>query len=300
VPQLPTPKSETTGSKADWPVVVWPVTILIIVLLFAFSARLGRLLHLAPTYIRKISGPGGISLEINPEAAKEQKVYFTESFHELMTNSKYEYDQMAKFSQVREKVSQVIQVALPQILRDRATVVPHAEGIRGTVHVADIVFDRFLYQLVDYYPTPEGKGGAGRRFSQRYGIIGRAWRLGHSLGAGNALPPVAPNATPSERAEWEQKTRLQLIQQWGMFEEEAKPTSHGRPSYLCVMLRTQDGIQGLLFIDSSTENAFGSNDVASRVAKELEEHETCKILSNAVGEVMRPLRLLGPSLRVDQ
>jgi hypothetical protein len=85
-----------------------------------------------------------------------------------------------------------------------------------------------------------------------------------------------------------------------MFEEEAKPTSHGRPSYLCVMLRTQDGIQGLLFIDSSTENAFGSNDVASRVAKELEEHETCKILSNAVGEVMRPLRLLGPSLRVDQ
>lgn len=92
-----------------------------------------------------------------------------------------------------------------------------------------------------------------------------------------------------------------------MFEEEAKPISHGRPSYLCVILRTEDGTQGLLFIDSSTENAFGSDDldeghesVAVKVAKELEEHPTCKVLAKAVGEVMKPLRLLGPSLKVDR
>jgi hypothetical protein len=92
-----------------------------------------------------------------------------------------------------------------------------------------------------------------------------------------------------------------------MFEEEAKPISHGRPSYLCVILRTEDGIQGLLFIDSSTKNAFGSDDtvqesrsVVLRVAKELEKHETCKVLAKAIGEVMKPLRLLGPNLKVDQ
>lgn len=225
-----------------------------------------------------------------------------------MTNSRYEYDQMARVSQVREKLAQVITVGLPAVLQGKATVAPRREGLRGTVHVADIVFDRFLYQLIDYYPIPRGgSGGSGRRFSQRYGIIGRAWRLEHSLGAGNALPPVSPNATAPQKEEWEQKTKLRLIEQWGMFEEEANPVSHGRPSYLCVILRTEDGIQGLLFIDSSTENAFGSDgseeghesDVLM-VAKELQEHETCKVLAKAVGEVMKPLRLLGPNLRVDR
>jgi hypothetical protein len=76
VPQLQSDKSSSTGSKAAWPVLVWPITILVLTLMFAHSARLGRLLHLAPTYIRKISGPGGVSLEINPEAAKEQKDSF--------------------------------------------------------------------------------------------------------------------------------------------------------------------------------------------------------------------------------
>jgi hypothetical protein len=92
-----------------------------------------------------------------------------------------------------------------------------------------------------------------------------------------------------------------------MFEEEATQISHGRPSYLCIILSTEDGVQGLLFIDAITENAFGSDAPAGgsegealKVAKELEEHQTCKILAKAVGEVMKPLRLLGPNLTVDR
>jgi hypothetical protein len=126
---------------------------------------------------------------------------------------KYEYDQLARSSQVREKISRVIEVGFPEVLRGKTSVALHPEGVLGTVHVDDIVFARFLYQLVDYYQKSGGPGGSGRRFSQRYGIIGQAWRLRKSVGRGNAFSPIPPNPTPSQKMEWELKTKLQLIEE---------------------------------------------------------------------------------------
>ncbi len=119
----------------------------------------------------------------------------------------------------------------------------------------------------------------------RFGIIGRAWRLKESVGKGDAV-----SGNP----------RRKLIEEWGMFEEEAMSGSHARPAYLCVILRSQDDIQGLLFIDSETLNAFGTDPVAQQVADALANHSTCVSLAAAVAETMKPLRLAGPFLEVNQ
>ena len=167
IPQLPSSKSESPGIVG---IIAWPITVIILALLFAYNAKLGRLLGLAPKFLRKIEGPGGVSLEINPEAAKEVQNYFNSSFDELMGKARDTYDQMARMAQIRDKLSEVINVGLRRVLL--ANLVPHRAAVRGTVHVPDIIFSEFLYQLVDYYPVSQGRKTAGRRFSQRFGIIG--------------------------------------------------------------------------------------------------------------------------------
>ncbi len=263
---------------------LWPLVIVAVILLIAFHRRLNRILGLLPKIVRKVEVPGGITLEVDPETAKEIRTSFGKSFAELKEDAESEYKQMVEFTQVRHKLGELMSIGLPAALEGRR-VAQDRVGERGTIHVPDIVFKEYLYQLVDYYPRIERIHPAGRRFSMRFGIIGRAWRLKESVGKGDAV-----SGNP----------RRKLIEEWGMFEEEAMSGSHARPAYLCVILRSQDDIQGLLFIDSETLNAFGTDPVAQQVADALANHSTCVSLAAAVAETMKPLRLAGPFLEVNQ
>jgi len=117
-----------------------------------------------------------------------------------------------------------------------------ARPFRGTIHVPDIVFKEYLYQLTKYYVLTENgtsvEGAPGRRFSMRFGIIGRARRLKESEGVGYALPDATAAVVaaviqpPAEPPRLDPETK-ELIKNWGMFEEEAQPGSRGKPAYLC-------------------------------------------------------------------
>ena len=112
----------------------------------------------------------------------------------------------------------------------------------------DIVFKDYVYQLVDYYPNANRATTAGRRLSQRFGIVGRAWRLRQSMGRGIAVSDVDGSN--------------QLIMYWGMQRDEADDQTHLRPANLCVMLidpEDNDNRVGLLYVDSTVPNAFGIN-----------------------------------------
>ena len=98
-----------------------------------------------------------------------------------------------------------------------------------------------------------------------------------SVGKGNALPPPPPQATPVQMEQWQLKTRRTLVEEWGMFEEEAISSTHGRPAYLCVLLRSSGAFEGILFIDSVTPEAFGTDTTAKKVAADLARDPTCKI-----------------------
>jgi hypothetical protein len=191
--------------------------------------------------------------------------------------------------------------------------------LRATIYVSDVVFSEYLYQFTDYYPR-HGEAPAGRRFSKRYGIIGRAWRLSETLATGDAFP----------QAQSRDEVIRVLREQWGMSKEEAETASHGRPSYLCIALRAREQtqaapnvarawwrfwspaavpappgpapaasapVQALLFVDSKTPNAFGAA-LAPTIARELEAHDVTQWLASAITEAMKSLRAGGPFLSI--
>ena len=281
--------------------ILWPLLGLLIVMLVGFNSRVGRLFGLLPKFVHKIKGPAGIEIEINAEAAKEVRANFRASYKEFVALAKDEYERMADARSVRELLRNVVQTALPEVLREKG-IEYKQESVRATIHVDDIVFRSYFCQLIDYFPG-QSRGGAGRRFSHRYGIIGQSWRLEELLGRGEAVAAHADKETAIR----------DLVRSWGMTEEEAAHAAYERPATLSVLLRHDGQMHGVLYIDSKHENAFGfdvttretqpkghARPDANEVARALEGYSATVRLARAVAEVREPLRLAAPFLEVGQ
>lgn len=121
-------------------------------------------------------------------------------------------------------------------------------GFRATLHIQDILDQQSLYQLVDYIHAGEQQGPVGthgRRNSIRFGIIGRAWRLGRS----DYDPQVSTDTD-------------QLIEKWGMTRDEAARAGRGRQSFAVILLHDSTGsCPGLIFIDGLQANLLGDSSV---------------------------------------
>ncbi|MGC1580956.1 MAG: hypothetical protein WA766_05710, partial [Candidatus Acidiferrales bacterium] len=306
---------ETMESKeihdhpSDWAevtsAVAWPIAAFLIVLMLlisiAVSATIKGLFREAVSLVRSIE-IGGVKMEIDASAVAEVKKFLGDSMHELAAKAKGQYDQLATATSVDERLKNVVRDCLPKILK-KNNLPQMPPDLRATVHVPDIVFKDYLYQLVDYYPGPERHHPLGRRYSQRFGIIGRAWRLGRSIGRGKAV--TGPDAA------------IQLITVWGMQPREADNHSHLQPANLCVILfdHADNNRQvGLLYVDSTKENAFGVDPpnvelavaapspgttpgrTADEVALDVEKHELTQALARAVAQVIVPLQSAGPAL----
>lgn len=236
--------------------IAWPSLVLTVVLLIAFNARVGRLFGLLPKFVHKIKGPSGIEIEINADAAKEVRANFRASYQEFVAQAKDEYERMADARSIHELLRNVVASALEEVMREGGLEYDQ-EGVRATVHVDDIVFRGYLYQLINYFPAAPTGGGAGRRFSQRYGIIGQSWRLNEFIGRGTAVSGMGPSPTRSDR----ERATKELVSRWGMTEDEAAAASHERPATLSVILRHDGRRHGVLYIDSKHINAFGADEV---------------------------------------
>jgi hypothetical protein len=177
--------------------------------------------------------------------------------------------------------------ALPRVLESHG-LDQNIEELRATVYTRDIVFSDYLYQLVDYYPVRSG--ATGRRFSQRFGIIGRTWRFRESLSEGNAMSG-------------DDKENL-LVREWGMTKHEAAAASRARPSYLTIILKgTADSGAlpiGVLFVDSTKINAFGDKSTAQKVAAEFADSYEVLTLAKALDQAITPLKLAAPNIDIGQ
>lgn len=282
--------SNANDKEPDWAKIVvglaWPVAILILALSLAsgiaYSPTLARLLGLSAKVIRKIKA-GGVEMEISADAVDQIRAHFRASIDELVDNARTEYDRMADLRRIYEHLERAITVTLRDHLKTRSLKGSPAE-LRATVYVQDIVFREYLYQLVDYYPFPSG---AGRRFSQRYGIIGRSWRLGQSLGEGDAVIS-GEHAVET------------LVREWGMLRQEAHAQSRARPSYLCIILRGKenDFPVGLLFVDATDKNAFGNDVESTALTKQMEAAEAIIALGSAVEMAIKPLEIAAPNIDI--
>jgi hypothetical protein len=286
----------------------WPALVLAIILLIAFNTRFGRVFGLVPKFVNRIKGPYGVDIEINADAAKQVRANFRDSYQEFRSQAKDEYDRMADARSVYQLLRNIITNTLPEIMQEEGLQYD-PDGVRATVHVEDIVFRGYLYQLINYFPPRRGGGGAGRRFSQRYGIIGQSWRLNESIGRGMAVSGMGPSPTRSDK---ERATR-ELISRWGMTDDEAAVASHERPATLSIILRHDGHRNGVLYIDSTHADAFGADDTsngapesatnptrANKLARSLERHSATVRLARAVSDVLEPLRLAAPLLEVEE
>jgi hypothetical protein len=278
-------------------VIAWPLTVIFLFVALARNitlADLKELLGIAKPILNKIK-IGGVELEFNLEALRKRGEQTRESFLDLVARADNEYQIASAQQEVKAQLAVVLREALPQVLA--ANNLPVDPPVRATIHVSDIVFDKYLYQLTEYFPDPASGGKVGRRFSQRFGIIGRAWRMNKSMARENAV------ASPENAVQ-------QLIEHWGMtYEEATKSRARQSPADLCVILRSEDEGNlpiGLLFIDSPNKGAFGSDQPsapqmsqANIVASQLENAEQVRVLARAVTRTMVPLRTGTPRIQIE-
>jgi hypothetical protein len=213
----PPPRADNTDKAATpwWAQLIerliWPLTLLLAMSFVAYNARLGRIFGFGTRLIKKIAA-GGVEIEINSETVELVQRQLHGTFQELITGAAQEYEHIAEIQDVPTLLKNAIVSNLPTGVK----------RLSGTVHVNDVIFPDYLYQLVDYYPAG---GGAHRRFSQRYGIIGRSWRSKKSHGTGDAFAGAGSVDA--------------LIENWGMTEEEAQGQANARPACLSVVVKHQ-------------------------------------------------------------
>ncbi len=263
--------------------IAWPLVTFILVALLIWSGSLNRF----AAFIRSIKA-GGIEIEFSSEGANRARSTIVETYREFNRAARNAYEQAVRTYSIRENFKVAIDVI-------RESMQPHdrwpIHDYRATIHVPDVVIDDYLYQLVDYLPSGPGSG---RRFSVRRGIIGRCWRLGCSLGTGDAL---APPRGPVAAAQGHTSDDTALVQEWGMTWEEAeKWRKDKRHSFLCILLRTASASTapsppvGILYIDSIAKDAFGSDDEAANFAKMLESNAAMRNLAIRIAEALESLK----------
>jgi hypothetical protein len=253
--------------------IAWPMALLIALGMIGWNSRLRRIFGTGTRLVRKVSA-GGVVMEINAEAVDEVRDKLRASFRELVSSARDEFERMADLQDLDRHLEAVVESALlPKIAGGRPA------GLRATIHVRDIVFRDYLYQLVDYYPLG---GGAHRRFSLRYGIIGRSWRTGKSHGTGNAFGTLASTET--------------LVEEWGMTRDETHGVLNPRPSCLSVLLRVDTVPVGIVYIDATARDAFGDTKTAQKLVAALEIEPLVVKLAVAVERTLTPLRVGGPNL----
>ncbi len=284
-------KSPPKTDISAWFVVVrdikWPLTILLLLLFFSFF--LGReTIRSLFLNLRGIRG-GGFSIEFDAEGAKKA-LAVSGTFGDFIKATNKAYSKHATTYQVKELMEAVVKSMLPYKKDTR-------REYRATVHVPDVVYDDYTYQLLDYFPSG---GGVGRRFSQRRGILGKTWRLDKSIGAGDVIDFDRPNSALVEGSDSDQV----LVSEWSMTNEELENwRQRKRLSYVCVVLRlpykntskiAEQPVLGrkvgVLYVDSLIENAFGDNSSALSWARILEHSPEVLALAEAVESVMLEMR----------
>lgn len=236
----------------------WPVLAgLVIYLIFKNIDSVVRLISKAPI-IRKFS-VAGIEIELDRRELDELKDNTDATFKELIRKTTRELERFRDALPIQAALEAAAAAIVESKFRTAGP--PVGADIRCTVHIPDVVFKEFLYQLTDYAvprPSKAVSGGSGRRFSLRYGIIGLSWRTDTSRGIGNAF------LGSSEEVE-------ALIERWSMLDAEVE---HGKnhPSCLSVIARdSQFGKSvGILYVDAAQQDVFGDEVAATKFAVKCE------------------------------
>jgi hypothetical protein len=244
----------------------WPAIVLIILLYQPLRSGLDRVVIAFADSMRTLRRlkAAGVELTLDPEAAREMAV---KSVAVVQGDFERKADQEVSRLHVWDKFNHIIE----EVVRPLAST-----GFRSTIHIEDVFQPETLYQLVEYAYVREAPGSPktrGRRNSIRFGIIGRAWRLGRS----EYDPTVTTDID-------------ELVRVWGMTRDEAIRAGRGRRSFAVILLRdATGGFCGLIFIDAEAADLFGPTTV-DKLERDINKAAAgANGLSNSVAQVRRAL-----------
>jgi hypothetical protein len=259
-------------------IITWPVFALITIIFLGTSLTASHRISSLFSGFRSFK-LFGAEVEFSSEGARQLSISSQDAFSQFRRQAHDEFARQVRNNELRAKL-ELLFAKVEQPSNDIIHACLSKADFRCTIHVADVLFEKTLYQLVDYYPR-QRSGGAGRRFSIRYGIIGRSWRMRRHDGEG------AASADADD-----------LVERWGMTQEEAQRGTRHRPSYVCVILTDQFGVPtGILYMDSKEANAFGDKSAALNLASALAAKADKVGLRGALENVVKELRQY--STRVD-
>jgi hypothetical protein len=218
-------------------VLVWPVVIGILVLYTLNSKKSIEALTRLGSLISSVKIPGGLELNFQTAAAiKTTQEEVLKSYRRQVIGQYSSVD--AKY-QISSTVSRIIEDKIKPFF-DSQSLNP---DFRCTIHVRDILFENSLYQLIDYLPrkwTTLGKGGRGRAWSIRFGMMGRCWRLEQTEYQGSV---------PTDQ--------IKLMTDWGMTKAEAETSSRSQTLFCHMIFANNKSPLASFYLDAENKDAFG-------------------------------------------
>lgn len=261
--------------------IAWPLVGLVAIVVLLVVPNVSRTIGRTFGRVRRFQG-FGFEFELTEEAAKSAQHNLDDINHNYQVLVDREFAHQVDLYELSAIHENYVERHFKNVVTDQQYA--QLEKLRSTIHVPDVLSTSSLYQLLDYYPT--SGGGRGRRFSQRFGIVGESWRLQRS---------VAEGKVPEARDD--------LIRQWGMTAREAAQRGSGRASFICILLRNADVPEAILYFDAEGEDAFfpGMNreQIEDRL-RELEEAAAESQLTARVTAVCAELRTRTPGLRIGE
>ncbi len=280
------------AAAANWALIefpssiTWQVTAILIVLFIVMSKTARTTLSGLTSRFRTIKAFGA-EVEFSEEGARQLSLTIDETFEEYKSQAYSEFRRQSEANKIRTTLESVLKNQEKLVIKGKTNPTLRSEifsriaseKIRCTIHVPDLLFADMLYQLIDYYPRGSG---AGRRFSVRYGIIGRTWRTAESTGQGKTF-----------------NTEGDLVENWGMTEEEAVNAvgSAAKHSLLCALLTEDNGDNlAVIFVDAPGENVFGDDDQAKELAGQLAKICQTLGLTKKLSEMLYEIRKRGTKI----
>jgi len=202
-------------SSIAWPAVAW-----IIVFRLLKTPQIAVLLTHVSRHVTEVK-VAGVQLKLSEGAAAT-----LDDLKKLLGTIPETHQEWVKNTNVEEEFQLVISAPIESA---------DFGNFRFTLHVPDVLLTHSLRQLVDY--VGDDRGGGGRMFSSRRGIIGLAWRLQQSQHKSHS---------PSY-------SEIDLIEKWGMTRAEAKDTKGGRSVFLVFVVRSETGLPLALFYADAKE-----------------------------------------------
>jgi hypothetical protein len=217
----------------------------------------------------------GAKFSLNEQAGRRAE----RAFKVFRAQVKEKFDLEAERNGLVKKVHSVLENDVMQFLkRDFPTKV----ALRCTVHVLDLLFSEHLYQLLDYYPDYPGAERRGRIWPIYFGLIGKVWRSGSSEVRGEV--PTVPD---------------QLVDQWGMTQDQAKVSGKGRKSFLAVLLRDKGSKQiGIFYMDSEQDWAFSKDKDDKRILDLVLKACADRGVTDSLSQVTESLSGQAPSIKL--